>query len=110
MRDRRRHRRAKRRKGMQVRATERAIPHANRRVRVARSRVPTTSMGSKLLAAAVAVLVLGTSASAVAAPSAADKETARHAMDDGKAFMQSGDFPKAVDAYKKAHDIMHVPT
>ena len=68
-------------------------------------------MGSKLLGSALAVtLLLGTAASAVAAPSAADKETARRLMDEGKAFVQSGEYAKAVDSYKKAHDIMPVPT
>lgn len=60
------------------------------------------------LAVVLAVLLLGSVASA--APTAAERETARRLMDEGKARMKANDYPRAVDAIRKANDIMHVPT
>lgn len=45
-----------------------------------------------------------------AAPSAQERETARRLMDEGKARMKDKEHARAVDAFQKAHDIMHVPT
>lgn len=45
-----------------------------------------------------------------AAPSAADKETARALLDDGDKKQSSGDLQGALKAYKAADDIMGVPT
>lgn len=45
-----------------------------------------------------------------AAPSAAERDTARHLMDEGKAATKAGDLSRALDAYRKADEIMHVPT
>jgi hypothetical protein len=50
------------------------------------------------------------SGAALAAPSAAERETARRLMDEGKERMRSGEKERAVEAYQKAHDIMKVPT
>ena len=44
------------------------------------------------------------------AQSAADKETARSLMDRGDAAMRSKNYDAALEAYKAADDIMHVPT
>lgn len=48
--------------------------------------------------------------SAFAAPTAAQRETARRLMDEGKERMKQGDKERGVEAYQKAHDIMHVPS
>ena len=47
---------------------------------------------------------------AMAAPNAAQRETARRLMDEGKERMRVGDKERAVEAYQKAHDLMKVPT
>jgi hypothetical protein len=44
------------------------------------------------------------------APSAADKETARHLMNDGNTAFAAGDFKKALEAFAGAHAIMNLPT
>jgi hypothetical protein len=76
-------------------------------------------MGSRhvLLAFALALGLSATSAlapppalAAPAAPTAAQRETARRLMDEGKSLTRKGDLAGALDAYKKAHAIMHVPT
>jgi len=54
--------------------------------------------------------VLAVSNVAHAAPSAAERETARRLMDEGKARLKANDVARAIDAFQKAHDIMHVPT
>ncbi len=58
-----------------------------------------------LLAAA---LTLATAAHA--APSAADRETARTLMDQGRDFRDKGDLTDALKRFQAANDIMHVPT
>ena len=50
------------------------------------------------------------SASAVAAPSAAERETARKFMDEGVARMKDKDPKGALENFQKAHELMHVPT
>lgn len=47
---------------------------------------------------------------ALAAPSAADRETARTLLDQGDALFASGDHAGALRRYQQADDIMHVPT
>lgn len=68
-------------------------------------------MASRKLALAVAMaLAISAPARAMAAPSAAQRETARRLMDEGKERMRVGDKERAVEAYQKAHDLMKVPT
>lgn len=54
--------------------------------------------------------VLALSSVAQAAPSAAERETARRLMDEGKARLKANEVARAIEAFQKAHDIMHVPT
>lgn len=68
-------------------------------------------MGSKKIAAlVVASLLIASPALAAPSPSPEEREAARHLMDEGKARLKSGELARAVEAYKKAHEIMHVPT
>ncbi|MBW2523194.1 MAG: hypothetical protein JRI23_03425 [Deltaproteobacteria bacterium] len=64
------------------------------------------------LSGRVALLIglLAMAPPALAAPSAAEKETARSLVRKGNALEKSGDLPAAVEAYRAAHDIMGVPT
>lgn len=55
-------------------------------------------------------LVLMAGSAVAAPPSAAERETARRLMDTGRTETQGGNLMNALDAYKKAHEIMHVPT
>jgi hypothetical protein len=56
-------------------------------------------------------LAFATAASPViAAPTAAERETARRLMDEGKERTRAGEKERAVEAYRKAHDLMKVPT
>src|SRR5579884_1405121 len=48
--------------------------------------------------------------SARADPTAADRETARALMDDGRALREKNDLRGALQRFKAADDIMHVPT
>ena len=74
-----------------------------------------TSMGSSRVlralttASALAALV-GLASPAGAAPTAAQRETARRFMDEGKERMRAGEKDRALESYQKAHDLMHVPT
>lgn len=68
-----------------------------------------TSMGSKTFAMVAAALVCVASP-ALAAPTAAQRETARRLMDEGKERTRTGDKERAVEAYRKAHELMRVPT
>lgn len=61
-----------------------------------------------LLAIAIAGCLVA--APAIAAPTAADRESARALMDQGRAADQKGDKKGALAAYKGADAIMHVPT
>ncbi len=64
-----------------------------------------------LFAATAALLaVLGSAGHAFAAPTAAQKETARRLMDEGKERAKNGENERALEAYQKAHDLMKVPT
>jgi hypothetical protein len=56
------------------------------------------------------VAVPGAIRSAHAEASAADKETARTLMSEGRAKRADGDHKAALEAFKKADAIMHVPT
>jgi hypothetical protein len=67
-------------------------------------------MGSRRRAIVVAIALALAAPNALAGPTAAQRETARRLMDEGKERTKAGDLPKALDAYKKAHDLMHVPT
>ena len=71
-----------------------------------------SSLRSRLvLATAIAFTVLTAgSGAAMASPSAAERETARRLMDEGKERTRAGEKERALEAYQKAHDIMKVPT
>jgi hypothetical protein len=56
------------------------------------------------------VALPGAIRSAHAEASAADKETARTLMTEGRAKRAAGDHQGALEAFKKADEIMHVPT
>jgi hypothetical protein len=64
-------------------------------------------MGSRAALVLAAILLAPT---ALAAPSAAERETARRLMDEGKKKTRTKDLEGALSAYEKAHAIMHVPT
>src|SRR5262245_30778641 len=49
-------------------------------------------------------------AGAIVEPSAAEKETARRLMDQGKTALAHNDFDAAIAAYTKASELVHVPT
>ena len=62
-------------------------------------------------AAAIALTVVAMrGGEAMAAPNAAERETARRLMDEGRESSRVGDKDRAVEAFQKAHDIMKVPT
>jgi hypothetical protein len=63
-----------------------------------------------LVAAAVGLVVVLASASAVADPTPQQKELARDLMQKGRTARQSHDDKLAFDSFKAADDIMHVPT
>lgn len=67
-------------------------------------------MGSRGLVLAVALASLLATAPALAAPSAAQRETARRLMDEGKERSRAGEKQRALEAYRKAHDLMKVPS
>jgi hypothetical protein len=56
------------------------------------------------------VSLLISSAALAADPSAADRETARSLLLDGRAKMAAKDYQGALRSLRAAHDIMHVPT
>jgi hypothetical protein len=63
------------------------------------------------VAAAITFAVVAMrSGDAMAAPNAAERETARRLMDEGRERSRVGDKERAVEAFQKAHDIMKVPT
>jgi hypothetical protein len=64
---------------------------------------------SRALLAIVAVSLLVATA-ARAAPTAADRETARSLMQEGRELRSKGDLSEALKRFKAADDIMHVPT
>ncbi|MET0386782.1 MAG: hypothetical protein ABW321_12525 [Polyangiales bacterium] len=55
-------------------------------------------------------LLIGSAAEVAAEPSAAERETARSAMDEGDRLRAAGELAPALVHYKAAHAIMHVPT
>jgi hypothetical protein len=65
-------------------------------------------MVSRSIALALSVVLF--SAPAFAAPTAAQRETARRLMDEGKEKTRAGDLTRALEAYRKANDLMKVPT
>ena len=70
-------------------------------------------MGSRrvrLTLAATAMAALLAAPSAGAQPSAADRETARSMMQEGRDLREKGDLKGALQRFKAADDIMHVPT
>lgn len=67
-------------------------------------------MGSRRLLFALALSGLTMTIPALAAPTAAQRETARRLMDEGKERTRAGEKERALDAYRKAHDLMRVPS
>jgi hypothetical protein len=67
-------------------------------------------MASRKILSFTLAAFLAVSSVAQAAPTAAERETARRLMDEGKARLKANEVARAVDAFQKAHDIMHVPT
>ena len=70
-------------------------------------------MGSRrvrLTMTATAVAALLAAPGAGAGPSAADRETARSMMQEGRDLRDKGDLKGALQRFKSADDIMHVPT
>jgi hypothetical protein len=63
-----------------------------------------------VLVSAVLVSSLGLAGLASAEPSAADKETARGLMSEGRASRERGDLKAALKAFSAADALMHVPT
>jgi hypothetical protein len=55
-------------------------------------------------------LAVSMAGAAQAAPSAAERETARHLFDEGRARMRANEPLRAIEAFEKAHEIVHVPT
>jgi hypothetical protein len=62
------------------------------------------------LAPLCALGLLLSAATAAAAPSLAERETARSLMEEGDRLMAQGDARNALTKYQAAHAIMHVPT
>jgi hypothetical protein len=62
------------------------------------------------LAVASALAVALTAGSADAQPTAADRETARNLMEDGRTLRDKNDLKGALQRFKAADDIMQVPT
>jgi hypothetical protein len=67
-------------------------------------------MASRLLCASILAVVMGASSVAMAEPSAADKETARGLMTEGRSAREKGDLQGALKAFAGADALMHVPT
>jgi hypothetical protein len=67
-------------------------------------------MASRVLFASALCATLGLSAIASADPSAAEKDTARGLMSEGRADRDKGDLKGALAAFLGADAIMHVPT
>jgi len=67
-------------------------------------------MVSRLVPIALLAGALGFSTVALADPSAADKETARSLMNEGRAARDRGDLKGALKSFSGADAIMHVPT
>jgi len=65
---------------------------------------------STFLGAAILVGMLAAASPALAAPSAADRETARTLMEQGRDLRTKGQMKEALKRFQAANDIMHVPT
>jgi|GEM_PF-513680 len=73
--------------------------------------MPPRKIRSLTLAAFLCVSGVAQAApTAPTAPTAAERETARRLMDEGKARLKANELARAVEAFQKAHDLMHVPT
>jgi hypothetical protein len=64
----------------------------------------------RLACAALVGAALSFASAAHAAPTAADRETARTLMDQGRDLRDKGDLPEALKRFQAANEIMHVPT
>jgi hypothetical protein len=60
--------------------------------------------------AALVLAALSATSAAHADPTAADRETARTLMDQGRDLRDKGDLKEALKRFQAANDIMHVPT
>lgn len=69
-------------------------------------------MGSRAIAIVLALSCMMLAPSALAAPTydQKDRERARALMDEGKSRVKSGELGRALEAFQKAHELMHVPT
>jgi hypothetical protein len=67
-------------------------------------------MGSRTIALAIALALFAPVAIAAPAHDEKDREAARALMDEGKSRVKSGELARALEAFQKAHDLMHVPT
>jgi hypothetical protein len=67
-------------------------------------------MGSRFLASALLLAVIAGTSVAHADPSAADKETARSLMEEGRGLREHKDLRGALDRFQRADAIMHVPS
>lgn len=67
-------------------------------------------MGSRTTALALALFLIAPAASAAPSGNEKDREAARALMDEGKSRVKSGELARALEAFQKAHDLMHVPT
>lgn len=67
-------------------------------------------MGSRGAWLAAGVAMLLATSPALAVPTAAQRETARRLMDEGKERTRAGDKERALEAYQKAHQLMKVPS
>lgn len=67
-------------------------------------------MASRLFSASLLAALLAVSSVASAEPTAADKETARGLMSEGRADRDKGDLKAALKAFSGADALMHVPT
>jgi hypothetical protein len=67
-------------------------------------------MPSAFARAVLVVAALCMASAAHAAPTAADRETARTLMDQGRDLRDKGDLKEALKRFQAANEIMHVPT
>jgi hypothetical protein len=68
------------------------------------------SRRARLLMTGAAMTAIAAAPSAWADPSGADRETARSMMQEGRDLREKGDLKGALQRFKAADDIMHVPT
>jgi hypothetical protein len=67
-------------------------------------------MASRTIAFVIALSLFAPAAMAAPTYNEKDREAARALMDEGKSRVKSGELARALDAFQKAHDLMHVPT